>query len=97
MLGIKTATKFSLENKFLKIKDYQLILNHFDKAKLSFRILDYFSKKDLKKLISFMKKDKKNTNRGINLILLNKIGFTNYGKNFSQNKVKLFLRKQLIN
>ena len=97
LLGIKSASKFSLENKFLKVKDYQLIQNHFDKAKLSFRIQDYFSKKDLNKLISFMNKDKKNTNNGINLILLNKIGFTNYDKNFSQNKVKLFLRNQLIN
>ena len=44
-----------------------------------------------------MNEDKKNTNRGINLILLNKIGLTYYDKIFSQNKIKFFLRKQLIN
>ena len=97
LLGIKTAIKFSLKNKILNNKDYQLILNHFDKAKLSYKIEDYFFKKDLNKIISFMKEDKKNISKYINLILLSKIGLTLYNKHFSQKKIKFFLRRELIN
>ena len=52
-----------------------------------------FRKKDLKKIIYFMKKDKKNINEKINLILLNKIGKTTLPKEISlkSTEVRSFL------
>ena len=41
--------------------------------------------------------DKKNVSKSINLILLKKIGLTQYNKNFSKNKIKLFLKNELTN
>ena len=44
-----------------------------------------------------MKKDKKNNIKKINLILLNKIGSTNYRFQFSEKTISAFLKKELIN
>ena len=44
-----------------------------------------------------MKKDKKNTNNLINLILLKKIGNIKLNLNFTNKKVYDFLKSQLIN
>ena len=52
-----------------------------------------FKKNDVKKIIFFMKKDKKNIDDKINLILLNKIGKTTRPKEFSlkSDELKKFL------
>ena len=52
-----------------------------------------FKKKELNKIIYFMKKDKKNINKKINLILLKKIGKTTKPKRFilNSNEIKKFL------
>ena len=52
-----------------------------------------FKKNDLKKIIYFMKKDKKNTDQNINLILLNKIGKTTKPKEIilKSSKIEQFL------
>ena len=78
ILGIKSAAKFSLSNNILKIKEFQLIENHLYKLKLPMNIGKFFSKKDLYRILSFMKKDKKNNTRNINLVLLKKIGVPIY-------------------
>ena len=44
-----------------------------------------------------MKKDKKNNNNKINLILLKKIGNPILGLNFNQKKIGYFIRNELIN
>ncbi len=97
LLGIITAAKFSLKNNLLKIRDYNLIKNHLIDFKLPINIKKYFFKKDIKKIVSFIKADKKNNDRAINLVLLRKIGKPLYKLKFSDKKIRSFLDKELIN
>ena len=96
ILGIKTAAKFSLSKKILNIKEFNLIENHLNKLNLPNDIYKFFSIKDLNKILSFMKKDKKNNTNKINLVLLKKIGYPLYKLQFDTKKINLFLRKELI-
>ena len=96
ILGIKTATKFSLVNKILNLADFMLIENHLKQLNLPRKINKFFSKKDIKKILSFMKKDKKNNSKKISLILLKKIGSPIHNLQFNENKINLFLKKELI-
>ena len=96
ILGIKTAAKFSLSKKILNIKEFNLIENHLNKLNLPNDIYKFFSIKDLNKILSFMKKDKKNNTNKINLVLLKKIGSPIHKLQFDEKKIYLFLRKELI-
>ena len=95
--GIMTASKFSLKNNLLLKNDFELIKKHFIKYKLPLNLKKFFSKKNLKHLISFMKKDKKNNKQKINLVLLKKIGKPIFHLNFENKKLYTFLKKELIN
>ena len=96
ILGIKTAAKFSLLNNILNINEFNLINNHLGKLNLPKNINKFFSTKDVNKILSFMKKDKKNNTNKINLVLLKKIGSPMYKFQFEEKKINLFLRKELI-
>jgi 3-dehydroquinate synthase len=96
ILGIKSAAKFSLSNNILSIKEFNLIENHLNKLNLPKNVNKFFSIKDLNKILSFMKKDKKNNTNKINLVLLRKIGSPIYKLQFNEKKINLFLRKELI-
>jgi len=96
ILGIKTAAKFSLSKNILNIKEFNLIENHLSKLSLPKNIHKFFSIKDLNKILSFMKKDKKNNTNKINLVLIKKIGSPIYKHQFDEKKINLFLRKELI-
>ena len=96
ILGIITAAKFSLSNNILNIKEFNLIENHLNKLNLPRNINKFFSIKNLNKLLSFMKKDKKNNMDKINLVLLKKIGSPIHKLQFDEKKINLFLRKELI-
>ena len=96
ILGIKTAAKFGLLNKILSINDFELIKNHLNQLSLPSDIRKFFSVKNLNQLLSFMKKDKKNSTKKINLVLLKKIGSPVYKLQFEAKKIHLFLRKELI-
>ena len=96
ILGIKTAAKFSLSNNILSIKEFNLIENHLNKLSLPGNINKFFSIKNLNKILSFMKKDKKNNANKINLVLLKKIGSPTYKLQFDEKKIHHFLRKELI-
>ncbi|MDC1138624.1 3-dehydroquinate synthase, partial [Candidatus Pelagibacter sp.] len=96
LLGIKTAAKFSLSNNILGIKEFNLIENHLNKLNLPKNINKFFSKKDLNKILSFMKKDKKNNTQRINLILLKKIGYAVRKLQFTEKKINIFLKKELV-
>ena len=56
-------------------------------------ITKYFKKKEIKKVLNFMIKDKKNLNNKINLILINRIGRATKPNNVnvSLNEIKSFL------
>jgi 3-dehydroquinate synthase len=96
ILGIKTAAKFSLSNNILNIKEYKLIENHLNKLNLPRNINKFFSTRSLNKILSFMKKDKKNNTNKINLVLLKKIGSPIYKLQFDEKKIHFFLKKELI-
>jgi len=96
ILGIKTAAKFSLLNNILNIKEFNLIENHLNKLSLPRNINNFFSIKNLNKILSFMKKDKKNNSNKINLVLIKKIGSPIYKLQFDEKKINLFLKKELI-
>ena len=74
-MGIKTAAKFSLLNKILNKKEFELINNHLNNLNLPRNINKFFSLKNLNTILSFMKKDKKNNTKKINLVLLKKNRF----------------------
>jgi len=96
ILGIKTAAKFSLLNKILNLKEFDLIENHLSKLNLPRNLNNFFLKNNLNEILSFMKKDKKNNTDKINLVLLKKIGSPIYKLNFNEKKIHLFLKKELI-
>ncbi len=95
LLGIISALRFSLDNKFLKKKEYLYIIDHFHKSNLPSNLKKYFSKKDVSKIINFMTKDKKNKSKKINLILLKKIGSTLINQEFNKNYLIDFLKGEL--
>tara|TARA_B100000900_G_C20560322_1_gene708614 strand:+ start:500 stop:1627 length:1128 start_codon:yes stop_codon:yes gene_type:complete len=97
ILGIVTALKFGTENKLTLLKDYKKIINHVLKAKLPSNIKNYFSYKDLNKILNFMSKDKKNISKKLNLILLKKIGSAVIHNEYQILKVRNFLKKELTN
>ena len=97
ILGIVTALEFSLNVKLIKLNKCKFIINHIVKAGLPSNIQDYFSKKDLNKILNFMTKDKKNSSKKINLILLKKIGSAVIDNEYSNTKIHDFLKRKLIN
>ena len=97
LLGISSAIKFSLRNKILNKKDYMLIKNHLEKLKLPNKIIKYFNKNDIKKILIYMHKDKKNKNKKINLVLIKKIGKAKYNNYFDTNKINSFFKQELTN
>ena len=97
LLGIISASKFSFNNNLLNKKDFNLIKNHLLQFKLNKRLKKILSNKNIKNIISFMKKDKKNSSKKINLVLLKKIGDPKINLHFNHNKLYNFLKNNLIN
>ena len=97
ILGIMNASKFSLKNNLLSKKEYKLIKNHLIQFKLPIKLKKKISYKKINRVISFMKKDKKNNTKKINLILLKKIGQPILNLNFETKKIHSFLKEELIN
>ena len=97
LLGINSAINFSLMNKTLQIKDYKLIKNHLINLNLPNKPNKYFAKKNINKILSYMNKDKKNKNKKINLVLINKIGKVNYNSYFENKVIRKFLNIELSN
>ena len=97
ILGIISASKFSLKNNLLSIKEFKLIQNHLIKFNLPIKLKKHFTKKNLNEIIKFMEKDKKNNNKKINLVLLKKIGKPVFNINFDNKKLYTFLKTELIN
>jgi len=93
LLGMMVASELSNKIKKLSPKDLLLIKKHYINLNLPMSITKIFKKSELKKIIYFMKKDKKNTDQNINLILLNKIGKTTKPKEvvLKSSKIEQFL------
>ena len=76
LLGMIMASQLSFRKKILPLEDLLLIKKHYHELNLPMNIKKYFQKKDINKIVSFMKKDKKNFSSKLNLILLKRIGKT---------------------
>ena len=76
LLGMMVASDFSASKKILATKDYNLIKKHYINLNLPMKINNFFKKKEVKKITYFIKKDKKNLTKKINLILIKEIGKT---------------------
>ena len=74
LLGMLAASKLANQRKMLSINDLNLIKKHYLNLNLPMNIGKFFKKNETEKILSFMKKDKKNINEKINLVLINKIG-----------------------
>ena len=96
LLGMNSALRFSNEKKLLSNQEYNLIKNHTHNSNLPYNLKKYFSKNDLKKILTFMSNDKKNNSKKISLILLKKIG-NPIIRDFDQSVLKRFLIKELVN
>ena len=97
ILGMQTALSFSLKKNLLSKKNYDSIINHILKANLPSKIGSFFKIKDLKKILSFMAKDKKNNTDKINLVLLKKIGNPVINRKYKKNDLGIFLKSELRN
>ena len=97
ILGIMNASKFSLKNNLLSKDEFELIKKHLIQFKLPIKLRKKISSNRLNRIISFMKKDKKNNTKKINLILLKKIGQPILNLNFETKKIHSFLKGELIN
>ena len=97
LLGINSASEFSLKEKFLNLREHNLIKEHIYTIDKSLHVKNYFGKKDVGKLLEFMKNDKKNNSNKINLILIKKIGNVVYNNFFDLNKISKFIRLQFYN
>jgi len=98
LLGMMIASELSNKRKKLSFKDLLLIKKHYLDLKLPMFITKIFKKNEIKKIIYFMKKDKKNVDEKINLILLNKIGKTSQPKEvfLKSDEIKNFLNSYFL-
>ena len=85
LLGMIMASQLSYNKKKLPLKELILIQKHYRNLNLPMNIKKYFKKKDVNKIISFMKKDKKNFSSKLNLILLKRVGKTIKPNSFTAN------------
>ncbi len=97
LLGMMLASKYAYEKKILSQKDFTLIKKHYLSLNLPNKIEKFFKKNEINKIINFMKKDKKNLNEKINLILINKIGKASRSTfNVDVNNIRKFLLSNYI-
>ncbi len=97
ILGIKNAIKFSNIKNILPEKKFILINNHIKKITLVKNLHKFFKKKDLNKIINFMKSDKKNKSNKINIILIKDFGKIKINFQINSDKLKKFLLSELNN
>jgi len=89
LLGMMMASQLSYKKKLLSLKDLMLIKKHYSSLNLPMKIKKFFNKKEINKIISFMKKDKKNLDEKINIIFIKKIGKTTKPNSFIVNSSEL--------
>ena len=95
IIGMKNAVELSNQYKFLKKKSYNLIRNHLDKVPLNKSFKQLFREKDIAKIISFMKSDKKNNSNDINIILIQNFGRIKTSYQIGKNALSKFLISEL--
>ena len=98
LLGMTLANKLAYDKKILPLKDLILIKKHYSNLNLPNKMSKFFKRNEINKIITFMKKDKKNSGKKINLILLRKIGKTIKPNSFNINSevLKNFMIKNYV-
>jgi len=93
LLGMMIASEISNKKNKLSSDELLMIKKHYFDLNLPISIKNIFRKNEVKKIIHFMNKDKKNTSEKINLILLNKIGKTTKPGKFAlrSNEIRSYL------
>jgi len=91
--GMILATKLSIIKKTCNTKTLDVLENIYKKNNLFYTSKKYQSIKEVKKLIPFLKYDKKNDDEKINFILLKKIGKTTLP---NKNKIKINELRKII-
>ena len=76
LIGMILATRLSFRKKICSYATLNRIEDLYTTNNLPKNLKNFFSKKDLKKIVNFMAIDKKNYDNKINLILLKRIGKT---------------------
>ena len=69
----------------LSLKEFKLIKQHYHDLNLPKDFEKKFKKKDINKIVHFVKKDKKNFNEKINLIFIKKIGLVTRSGQYKMN------------
>ena len=95
IIGIKNALEFGYQNKILKNKTYHIIKKHLDKIPLNKSFKGLFNEKDISRIISFMKSDKKNNSKNINIILMKDFGRIKINYQIDNFFLKKFLTSEL--
>ena len=96
LAGMMLALKLSKYKKICDSNSYLQIYNIYKENKLNYPYLKFIKPNNIKKLVKFMMKDKKNFNQKINLILLKKIGLTTKPDTQSLEPAKLLKYLQKI-
>ena len=89
LLGMMAACKLALDRRKFQKSDLSLLETHYKDLELPLKINKFFKKKNINKIIYFMKKDKKNFNKKINIILIKKIGKADKPGKFTVNQGEL--------
>ena len=97
ILGMKSALEFSHNKKLIAFREFDSALKHLNNSHFPISIKNYFSIREIDRVVSFMKRDKKNNSQNIKLMLIKKIGGPIIEKEFSHTVIKFFLKKRLIN
>ena len=89
LLGMIIACDLSYRKKLLSKNELLLIKKHYVSLNLPMHIDRIFKKKEINNIVYYMKKDKKNLDKKINLILLKKIGKTTKPAEFKLSSKKI--------
>ena len=93
LAGMILATKLSVIKKTCNKKTLDELVNIYKKNNLDFSYKKYLNTKEIIKLLPYLKNDKKNNDKKINFILLNRIGKTSSP---NKNKISLHNLKKII-
>jgi 3-dehydroquinate synthase len=93
LLGMMIASELSNKMNMLPYKELLSLKKHYIDLNLPMKIKEKFQRNEVGKIVNFMKNDKKNVSKRINLILLKKIGLTSKPKKISlkDKQIKKFL------
>jgi 3-dehydroquinate synthetase len=76
IMGMMMATKLSYIKKLCSLKTLHQLIKIYKINNLKYDIKEYFKKNEYNEITNYMRTDKKNNDKKINLILLKKIGLT---------------------